>query len=210
MISRKVRSRGIVAGLSLVLLGVTLIVCSMPVFSLMREELVEVQKSETVMDNSFRVHQTQDRIVKFQSRIGQELDILATGSGIFNFSIASFSDPDNLTQPDEPDVVYFSLDNTTSVNTTWATQVRSAQLGNYCLVFLARDAPSDSPVQIYAKVTKNWTDIQTRQVDTGDRIRLIDPNFTYMGLGIAVFGVVILVITLYLGNRPRNRRQSSS
>jgi hypothetical protein len=208
MINRRTRSRGIVAGLLLVLVGLALIVCSMPVFSLTREEIVEVPKSETIMDSSFRVHQTQDKIVKFQSSIGQELDIQATGNYIFNFSIANFLNPDNITQPDEPDVVYYSLENTTSVNTTWASQVRSAQPGNYCLVFLARDAPAGSPVQIYAKVTKNWTDIQTRQVDTGDRIRLIDPNFAYVGSSIAVLGVVILVVTLYLGNRPRNRRQS--
>jgi len=210
MAYKKALSLGIVAGLSLVLLGAVLTYCSMPVFSYTREEVQEVPRSEVIMDYSFDINRSQDKMVQVQVSIGQKLNILATGNGIFNFSIVNFTNTHHVIQPDKPDVIYFFLNNTSSVNATWSSQVRSAQPGNYYLVFLARNASSDSPVQIYANVTKTWTDIQIKQVVAADRLPLIDPNFVYIGLGTAIFGVVILLVTVYTRHRPRNRRRTQS
>jgi hypothetical protein len=147
-------------------------------------------------------------MVQFQVSIGQKLSIVATGNGSFNFSIVNFTDTSQAIQPDQPDMVYLSLDNTTSVNTTWTPQIRSAQPGNYYLMFLLRDASLDSPVQINANVTKTWTDFQTKQVEAADRIALIDANFVYIGPGIAILGAVILLFIMYPRRRPRERTRT--
>jgi hypothetical protein len=208
---KKVRWGGIVVGLSLVLLGFVLTLCSRPVFNYtreIREELQQVPKSEIIMDYSFDVDRSQDKIVQVQLSIGQNLSILAIGSGTFNFSIANFTDTSHAIQPDQPDVVYVSLDNATSINITWTPQVRIAQPGNYYLVFLARDASPDSPVQINANVTKIWTEIQIRRVEVTDRKSLIDPDLVYIGLGTAISGAVIFLITVHTRHKPRNRRRT--
>jgi hypothetical protein len=189
MVRKKARSYLIIAGLLLIVVGAALALCSRPVFTMMRDEVHEVPRSEIIMNYSFNVNQSQDELVKFQMNIGQKLDILATGSADFNFSIANFTDPSHLAQPDQPDVTYLSMENITYVNTTWSPTVRSAQLGSYYLIFLARNASSDSPVQIMANATKTWTDIQTQGKPY--LAALIDSNFAYVGLGIAVFGAIL-------------------
>jgi hypothetical protein len=190
----RARSLGIVAGLTLVLLGATLVLCSTPVFSYTREELQEVQRSEAIMNYSFDLNQSQDKMVQVQVSIGQKLIILATGSENFSFSIVNFTNTGHAIEPDHPDVTYLSLNSTALVNTTWSPQLRTAQPGNYYLMFLARQASSESPVQINANVTKIWTDLQTKSVVAPDRRPLIDPNFVYVGAGIVVFGATTLLV----------------
>jgi hypothetical protein len=203
MVRKKVHSRAMKAGLVLIVVGAVLALCSTPVFTFVRDEMREVPKSEIIMDYSFDIHQLQDKMVQVQLSIGQKLDILATGNGNFNFSIANFTDPTHVIQPDQPDLIYLSLDNTTSVNTTWSPTVRSAQPGSYYLIFLARNASPDFPVHIAANVTKTWTDIQTYVVSY--RKSLIDSSFAYIGLGIAIFGAAIFLATLYRRHRPGKR-----
>jgi hypothetical protein len=199
-----VRSRGIMTGLSLVLLGAFLTLCSMPLFSYTREETQQVPKSEIIMDRPFDIHRFQDKIVQIQLSIGQKLHILATGSANFNFSIAHLINTSQVTQPD---IIYLSLNHTASVNTTWSPQVRSAQPADYYLVFLARDAPYNSPVHIYPNVTKTWTEFQINSVAATDRRPLIAPHFVYIGLGVAILGLAVSLVTLHSGHKPRNRRR---
>lgn len=202
MVRKKVRSRAFLAGLMLVLVGAALAICSRPVFTFARDEIREVPKSQIIMDYSFEIHESQDKMVQFQISIGQKLNILAAGNGNFNFSIANFTDPTHAIQPDQPDVTYLSLEDTNSVNTTWSPTVRLAQPGSYYLIFLARNASSDSPVQIMANVTRAWTEIQTYGVPY--QAALINSNFAYVGLGTAVFGAIVSAF-FYPRQRPRKR-----
>ncbi|MGA3191849.1 MAG: hypothetical protein ABSD73_04955 [Candidatus Bathyarchaeia archaeon] len=202
MVRKKVRSQAFLAGLTLIFVGAALAICSRPVFTFARDEIQQVPKSQIVMDNSFEIHESQDKMVQFQISIGQKLNILAAGDGNFNFSIANFTDSTHVIQPDQPDVTYLSLEDTNSVNTTWSPTVRLAQPGSYYLIFLARNASSDSPVQIMANVTKAWTEIQTYGVPY--QAALIGSNFAYVGLGTAVFGAIVSAF-FYPQHRPRKR-----
>lgn len=203
MIRKKAGLGGIVTGLSLVLLGALIALCSMPIFSYTQEETQLVQKSETIIDSSFNIHQSQDKLVQAQLSIGQKLHILATGSGNFNFSIVHLT---NTSQVIQPDVIYLSLNNTHSVNKTWTPQVRSAQPKDYHLVFFARDAPTDSSVHIYANVTKTWTEPQSKLVVAVDRRSIIDRQFVYIGLGVTILGAAVSLVAVHSKNMPRNRR----
>lgn len=192
----------------MVVIGAAIAICSMPVFSYTRDELHQVQRSGIIMDYSFNIHQSQDKMVQFQLSTGQRLNILARGSGGFNFSIVNFTSPGQVVQPDQPDQIYLSLDNTSFVNTTWSPSIRSAQLGNYYLLFLASNISSDFPLQINADVTKTWTDILI--VGVSYQNSLIDLGFVYIGLGITASGGVVLLVTLYPKRWHRYRRRARS
>ena len=205
MTKKRATSR-IFAGLFLILLGAVLVVCSKPYFSYTIEKLEQVQRSETIMNNSFTLHKSQDKMVQVQMIIGQTLDILASGSENFTFLIANYTNPENATALDEPDVTYYALNGTLTVNTTWSPQVRTAEPGNYCLTFLARDFPAESPVHVYANITKKWEDIYTKTVVAPDLRALIDSNYAFVGLGVVILGGAVLVHTFYYRHRPRSRR----
>ena len=145
-------------------------------------------------------------MVQVQMIIGQTLDIFASGSENFTFLVANYTNPENVTALDEPDVTYYLLNGTLAVNTTWSPQVRIAEPGNYCLTFLARDFPAESPVYVYANITKKWKDIYTKTVVAPDLRALIDSNYAFVGLGVVILGGVVLVHSLYCGHRPRSRR----
>jgi len=206
MVRKKTRSYIITASFVLIVVGGALALCSRPVFTLMRDEVQQVPRSEIIMNYSFNIHQSQDKLVEFQMNIGQKLGIFASGSGDFNFSIANFTDPSHLAQPDQPDVIYQSLDNITTVNTTWSPMVRSAQPGSYYLVFLARNASVDSPVLIEANVTKTWTEIKTIGVTYLGSV--LDSSFAYIGLGIVLLGGAISLIA-FLSRRPPRKQIGS-
>ena len=203
--ARKRATSRIFAGLFLLLLGAVLVVCSKPYFSYTIEKLEQVQISETIMNYSFDLHKSQDKMVQVRMVIGQTLDILASASENFTFLVANYTNPENATSLDEPNVTYYVLNGTLTVNTTWSPQIRTAEPGNYCLTFLARDFPFESPVHVYANVTKKWTDMYTKTVVAPDLRSLIDSNYAYVGLGLVVVGGVILMHTFYRGHRPRNR-----
>lgn len=204
MAGNKSRLTIIAVGLVLFITGAVVAISSRPVFTFMRDEVREVPGSEIIMEYSFEIHQSQDKLVKVQISIGQKLHVFAVGTADFNFSIANFTDPSHVSQPDQPDVVYLSLDNVTIANTTWSPVLRLAQPGSYYLVFLARNASADSPVQITANVTKTWTEVQPYQVPYQNA--LIDSNFAYLGLGILTVGGAISVIAFF--SRHGNRRRS--
>jgi hypothetical protein len=207
MTQKKSTSR-IFAGLFLILLGAILVVCSRPYFSYTIEKTEQVQRSETVMNHPFNVHQSQDKLVQIQMIIGQTLDILASGSENFTFLVANYTNPENATALDEPDITYYALNGTLTVNTTWSPQLRTAEPGTYYLTFLARDFPADSPVQVYANITKKWKDIHTKTVVAPDLTTLIDSNYVFVGLGVAILGGVVLAYTYYDRPRPRSQRRT--
>jgi len=206
MVRKKTRSYSIIAGFVLIMVGVTLALCSRPIFTLTRGEVQEVPRSEIIMNYSFNIHQSQDKLVPFQMNIGQNLTIFASGSGIFNFSIANFTDPSHLAQPDQPDVVYLPLENITNINTTWSPVARLSQPGSYYVVFLARNASVDSPVLIEANLTKTWTEIDTIRVPYLGSV--MDSSFAYIGLGIVLLGGAISLFAFYSRRPPR--RQTGS
>lgn len=198
--------KAMLAGLLIFLIGIILIVCTFPVFTHTRQELVQVPRSEVIIDSTFEIHQLEDKVVQFQISIGQSLNIYAAGNGNMSFSIANFTDADGAIQPDQPDIVYFSQNDTTMINTTWNPQSRVPDPGKYYLVFLARNASTDSPVHVYANATKTWTDYLLKDVLAEDRIPLLDQNFVYVGSVMAVFGTALFSITLSRSRRPRNRK----
>jgi hypothetical protein len=205
--TKKRATSWIFAGLSLILAGAVLVVCSKPYFSYTIEKLEQVQRSETIMNSSFNLHTSQDKMVQVQMSIGQTLNILASGSENFTFLIANYTDPENVTALDEPDVTYYVANGTLTVNTTWGPQVRTAEPGNYYLTFLARDLPPESPVYLYANITKKWTDIDIKTVIAPDLRSLIDSNYAFIGMGVAILGGVILACTFYGKSRPRSQRR---
>ena len=207
MVRKRVYSRALVTGLAIIVAGAALAICSAPVFTFTRDDVRLVPKSEIIMNSSFNLHQLQDKVVQFQAAIGQELNISVMSDGIFNFSIANFTDPSHISHPDQPDVTYLSIDNTTYVNTTWSPTIRVAQPRSYYLIFLARNASSDSPVHVVANVTKTWTDVQTYGVPY--QKALIDSSFAYVGLGIFIFGIVVSSVALHLQHKPRRHTRTS-
>ena len=203
---RKIKGlKAMLAGLLIFLTGAILIVCTLPVFTHTRQELVQVPRSEIIVDSAFDIHQLEDKVVPFQISIGQSLNIYAAGNGNMSFSIANFTDAEGAIQPDQPDIVYFSQNDTATINTTWSHQSRVPDPGKYYLVFLARNASSDLPVHVYANATKTWTDYSLKDVVVEDRVRLLDQNFVYVGSVMAVFGTALFSITLSRSHRPRNR-----
>jgi hypothetical protein len=192
MVRKKTRSYIISSGFMLIVVGAALALCSRPIFTLTRDEVQEVPRSEIIMNYSFNIDQSQNKTVPFQMSIRQNLTISASGSGNFNFSIANFTDPSHLAQPDQPDVVYLPLENITSINTTWSPVTRSAQPGSYYLVFLALNASIDSPVLIDANVTKTWTEIDT--IGVPYRGSALDSNFAYIGLVVVLLGGAISLL----------------
>jgi hypothetical protein len=200
-------AKRIFAGVFLALVGVILVICSGPYFKYTVEKLEEVQKSEPVLDSAFFLHESLDKMVEVQMAVGQTLDILASGSKNFTFLVANYTHPENLTALDEPDVTYYLLNGTLNVNTTWSPQTRTAEPGTYYLTFLARESPTDSPVHVYANITKKWTDIQTKTVVAPDLRALIDSNYAFVGLGVAVLGAVILAYIFFNKPKPRSQRR---
>ena len=207
MFNKKPRSIIIAVGIMLFIAGAAVAISSRPVFTFMRDEVREIPRSEIILNSTFEIHQSQDKLVEFQMSIGQNLTILAAATADFNFSIANFTDPSHLAQPDQPDVVYLSMDNITTADTTWSPIIRSAQPGSYYLIFLARNASADSPVQITANVTKTWTEVQSYQVPY--QKALIDSNFVYLGLGILALGGAISVGTFSSRHGHRRRMREA-
>jgi hypothetical protein len=206
MVGNKARSIIIAIGLALFVIGAAIAISSRRVFTFMRNEVKEVPKSEIIMNYAFDIHQSQDKLVEFQMSIGQKLNILATGSAEFNFSIANFTNPSHLSQPDQPDVVYLSMENITIANTTWNPVIRLPQPGSYYLIFLARNASISSPVEIMANVTKTWTEVQPYQVPYQNA--LIDSNFVYLGLGMLIPGSAISIVTFFSKHEHRRKIRS--
>ena len=196
----------ILAGLLVFLIGAIIIVCTLPVFTHTRQELVHVPRSEVIIDSTFDIHQLEDKVVQFQISIGQSLNIYAAGNGNMSFSIANFTNANGAIQPDQPDIVYRSLNDTATVNMTWSPQSRVPDPGKYYLVFLARNASTDLPVHVYVNATKTWTDYGFKDVLAEDRIPLLDQSFVYVGSAMAVFGTALFSITLSRSHRPRNRK----
>jgi hypothetical protein len=204
---RKIKGlKAMLAGLLIFLTGAILIVCTLPVFTHTRQELVQVPRSEIIIDSTFDIHQLKDKVVQFQASIGQSLSIYASGNRNMSFSIANFTNANGVIQPDKPDIVYFFQNDTATINTTWSPQSRVPDPGKYYLVFLARNASTNSPVHVYANATKTWTDYRLKDVLAEDRIPLLDQNFVYVGSAMAVFGTALFSITLSRSHRPRNRK----
>jgi hypothetical protein len=204
---RKIKGlKAMLAGLLIFLTGAILIVCTLPVFTHTRQELVQVPRSEIIIDSTFDIHQLEDKVVQFQASIGQSLSIYASGNRNMSFSIANFMNANGVIQPDKPDIVYFFQNDTATINTTWSPQSRVPDPGKYYLVFLAQNASTDSPVHVYANATKMWTDYRLKDVLAEDRIPLLDQSFVYVGSAMAVFGTALFSITLSRSHKPRNRK----
>lgn len=203
------RAKGLnemLAGLFVFLIGAILIVCTFAIFTHTRQELVQVPRSEVVIDSTFDIHQLEDKLVQFQISIGQTLHIYAYSNQNFSFSIANFTNPNGMIQPDQPDLTYFSQNNNATINTTWSPQSRVADQGTYYLVFLARNAPPDSPVRVYTSTTKTWTDIQFKDVILEDRVPLLNQPFGYLGSALAVIGTIIFSVTFSRSRKERRAR----
>lgn len=141
-------------------------------------------------------------MVEFQMSFGQTLNVSAQGSGPFNFSIANFTRTNQTVRPDQPDVTYLYQTNISALNATWSPQTRVAETGSYYLIFLARNASYDSPVQIYANVMKTWIELQLKPVVAPDRRPLLDQSFVYVGSIMIVLGAVISSVTFSHMRRP--------
>ena len=196
-----------VAGLLFFLIGAILIVCTLPVFSHTRQEIVQIPRSEVVADSTFGIHQLEDKTVEFNISIGQSLHVYAVANRNVSFSIVNFTSTNGVIQPDQPGFVYFSQNETETVNTTWSPQSRVPYPGKYCLVFMARDAPPDSPVRVYANATKTWTDIQLKEVVAEDRVSMLDQNYGYLGLAMVVLGMTAIRIAVIRNRRSKRQKR---
>lgn len=107
MFRSRVRSPAAVTGIVLIVIGIVLALCSLPIFTFMQDAMREIPKYETIMNYSFNIHESQDKIVQFQMNIGQKLNVLATGNNYFNFSISNFTTTDQPIQADQADVVLY-------------------------------------------------------------------------------------------------------
>jgi len=191
----------IIAGLLLFLVGTVLIICTLPFFSHTRQEVELVPRSEVIINSTFNIHQLEDKMLTFQLSIGQSIIILATSNKNVSCSIANFTQTDDAIQPDKLDVLYFFQNDTTTINKTWSPPNRVPEPGKYYLVFLARDALPDSPVQVYVNATKTWTDIQLKEVVAEDRVSMLDQNYGYIGSAMVILGIAAIRIAVI-----RNRR----
>jgi hypothetical protein len=205
MVRKKTRSYIIAAGFVFIVVGAALALCSRPILTYTRNEVQEVPRSEPIINYSFIIQQSQNKAVPFQMNIGQNLTIFASGTGIFDFSIANFTDSSHLAQPDQPDVIYQSLENITNINTTWSPVARLAQTGSYYLVFLVLNASVETPVLIEANATKTWTEIKTIEVTYQSSV--LDSRFAYIGLSLALFGGTIALIAFRASPRRSSKKQ---
>ncbi len=205
MANKKIRRIVIAFGLILAVVGVVIAIGSMPVFTFMKDDYRSVLKSESIANSTFEINQTQDKLIEFQLAFHQNVTILAAGTQNFNFSIANFTDPNHISNPEEPDVDYLPLRNVTLVNVTWTPELRTPETSTYYLVFLPWNASLVSSVRITANVTKSWTELQTFQTPYQDV--LIDPSYVYLGMGILVSGTALLIAGFFL---PHGRRRRTS
>ncbi len=203
MIRRTKERNMIILGLLLFLVGAVLIICTLSIFSHTRQEVDPVPRSEVIINSTFNIHQSEDKILPFQLSVGQSIIILANSSRNINCSIANFTQTDDTIQPDKPDVTYFFQNDTTTINKTWSPPNRVLEPGKYYLVFLARDASQDSPVQVYANATKIWTDIQLKEVVAEDRVSLLDQNYGYLGSAMVILGIVAIRIAIIRKRRSK-------
>lgn len=187
----------------LLLVGTVLIICTLSIFTHTRQEVELVPRSEVIINGTFNIHQSEDKILTFQLSIGQSIIILATSNRNVSCSIANFTQTDEPIRPDKPDVLYFFQNDTTTINKTWSPTTRVPEPGKYYLVFLARDALPDSPAQVYANATKTWTDIKLKEVLAEDRVSLLHPNYGYIGSVMAVLGVAAVRIAVIRKRRTK-------
>ncbi len=208
MTSSKNMRYTIIAGLLLFLFGITLIVCTLPVFSHTRQEVLLVPMSESIINSTFNLDEFEDKAVTFMLSVGENITILATSNGNISCSIANFTKTDDAIQLDKPDVVYFFQNDTTIVDKTWTPTTRS-EPGKYYLIFLARDAPQTSPVQVHANATKTWTDIRLIDVPAEDRVSLLDQNYIYVGSVMVILGTLVVSVSFSRSRIPRPHTRES-
>jgi hypothetical protein len=195
----------IFAGLFLVLLGAVLAICSRPIFTYTIKVPEQIPRSETVLDESFSLHESQDKVVQVNMTVGRTLDIRASGNENFTFMVANYTDPENVTTLPEPDVTYYMANETMYVNATWSP-MESTEFRIYYLVFLARNFPAESAVNVYANITKRWEELNFKTVVASDLKALIDSNYVFLGAGIAVLGGAVLVYAFH--HKPKSRSRT--
>ncbi len=193
------------AGFCLILFGLLLVLCSLPIFNYTIQREQEIQKSQTILNSTFNVSRLEGSLTQVQLGFHQNLTIQAIGNSVFDVALVNFTDPRNTT---EPSFTYFSMNNTVSVDRNYTSSYRSGETGTYYLSFLAPYASEDSPAQVSANVTKIWTELQAVSVAAPDPKSLIDPAFRYVGAGLAAIGGSVLLLTTYL--KRRNRRHYKS
>jgi hypothetical protein len=208
MTSSKKMRYTIIAGFLLFLSGIALILCTFPVFGHTRQEVLLVPMSESIINSTFNLDEFEDKAVTFMLGVGENITILATSSGNISCSIANFTETDDAIQLDKPDVIYFFQNDTTIINKTWTPTTRS-ESGKYYLIFLARDAPQTSPVQVHANATKTWTDIQLIDVPAEDRVSLLDQNYIYVGSVMVILGTLVVSVSFSRSRAPRSHASKS-
>jgi hypothetical protein len=171
----------------LIVLGVIVTFLSTPVFGYTQQNTYYVRKSETVMNYSFYPSGSQltPTEVFFECETNQTLSILLAANIPFDFGIAS-------QQPNGTEAIYFSQENTVSINTTWEPE----KGGSYYMKFTVL---SEAIPLIDANVTENWTELATKSVTQS----FLDANFAYVGLSIAILGLAILAPSLLIDRRNK-------
>lgn len=139
---------------------------------------------------SLNINNWGNQKVPFQCDSDQTLTILLTGDSPFDFSIMSHLSSG-------VDATYLSLKGISSVNTNWKPDTS----GNYYLNF-----QSGGNDNVGGRVTKTWTEVESYTVNVTNTQSLIDPNFSYVGLGVLVAGVLIPLVTLVYMRRNRSTR----
>jgi hypothetical protein len=197
---------GTATGLVLILLGVSVAACSLPIFSHTVDRTQWMDQSENIVNSIINLDLTQEKAEWLvPMTMNQNLSVLATSTRDFNFSIVSYAGNGHDTHPDEPDMIYVAFDEISIVNETWESQVRVAETRDYYIVFQVGSNSSDTPSTINVNLTKNWKELQIVSVTLPDRISLIDPTLQYFGLEVISLGVAIATVSVYLKRRRRRR-----
>jgi len=182
-------------GILLIVSGVILTVCSMPVLPVTGPETHHhpIPESSVIMNYSFSLpgNASYYRIESIYLRPWEDLHIRLSGNKSFDLAIVKYNGGNYSGREAFPDATYLTLTNDTSVNTIWGPQTNDT----YYLRFYSEGATYSSPCQIVPYVTKNWMGVYTWTENVTRPRSLVNTNFGYVGLGIIALGVLIPLVT---------------
>lgn len=178
-------------GFLVLLLGIILIVCSLPIFAITsgNTSAQQVPKSASIMDYSIEVTSglwnSAPIDILVEMNANQTLNIGLVANGPFDFSIivpqSTFNE------------IYLSKTKINSLSTSWV----SPSANTYVLQFTTNwqyGTGGSQTTDINAKVTKSWTETVNNPVTITENRPLIDSNFTYMGLSMILSGGIIALL----------------
>ncbi len=202
---------GIATGLVLMLFGVLVTASALPIFSHTIDTPQWINQSENIVNSAINLDQTHQRADWLvPMTMDQNVSVVATSTGNFNFSIVSYVGNGHDSHPNEPDATYVALVDTSLVNETWKSQDRVPESTDYFVVVQVGSNVSATPLTININVTKIWKELQAVTVTAPDLVPLTDPALRYVGLGVISAGAIMATLFTYLKRRHRQRIRNTN